>query len=115
MILHGFHFESPFSWLKPYVSGGQHDILLGLATPAVFGSPAAIPWSQRSPPPRRSQALLASALQSLGVSSGLQLQSFEAPMMQLVMKSDDSQAGENPVRSPWASFLLDEMGLGENN
>lgn len=51
MILHGFHFESPFSWLKSHVSGGQHDILLGLATPAIFGSPAAIPWSQRSPPP----------------------------------------------------------------
>jgi len=43
------------------------------------------------------QVLLASALQTLGVgTSSLQLQSFEAPMMQVVMKSDESQA-------PWMS------------
>eukprot|EP00435_Cladocopium_sp_Y103_P013393 s2781_g3.t1 len=43
--------------------------------------------------PQTFQALLASALQFLGVStSSLQMQSFEAPMMQVVMKSDESQA-----------------------
>ncbi|CAL1125743.1 unnamed protein product [Cladocopium goreaui] len=43
--------------------------------------------------PQSFQVLLASALQTLGVgTSSLQLQSFEAPMMQVVMKSDESQA-----------------------